>query len=177
MENSMKNFEVKLLTDKSRINEIVECRLMAWRETKYAQLVDDNNFLEFMNDDKEDDHHFIIEDEGKIIAIARIQIMNDIGNLPPVFKNFQLPKERPFGDYERVATHPDYRGLGLVHLIDDFVLKFAKEIGLPFITAYVLTQRDKTFIRLGYKQIGTIDNPDYREKDSPLTSVAFIYQF
>jgi GNAT superfamily N-acetyltransferase len=149
-------FEVKILTDKSKIPAIQESRRLAWQNSDRAILLQDDNFVKWIWDDREDDIFFVIEHNDLVAASGRIRMLNDLENLREEYKSWNLPDDRPFGDYERVSVHPDYRGLGLVYLLDDFILKYVAENKIPFIIGEFIPPRDKTALRLGYRLLGIL---------------------
>jgi GNAT superfamily N-acetyltransferase len=166
-----KEFEVKLIKGNSRLEEIREVRKRAWESSDNADLIRNPDFLSYINNDEDDDVHFIIEDGNRITAVARIRLKNDFEQLS-VFENFNLPMDRTYAELERLGTDPDYRGMGLARLIDETVLAYIKNLDIPFLFVTVIPPRDKTLDRLGYRRLGIISFPN-EVKEHLL--VAYVY--
>ncbi len=165
-------FEVKVFKGNSRLPEICEVRKRAWQNSMKADLLKDPSFIPRLNNDEDEDTHIIIEDNGRIVGVGRIKMKNDFSLLSS-FKDFDLSLDRPYGELERVAVDPEYGGRGLVHLIDQAVLEYVKNNGMPFLFVTVIPPRDKTVERLGYRRLGeymvTFDTKEF-------STVAFVYE-
>lgn len=148
-----KDYQVKMLKGNDRLAEIREVRRRAWEASDNADLVQYPEFVDHLNDDNENDIHFIIEDSDRIIAAARLKMKNELPSYASHFSN-EIPTMRPFGELERFGIIPEYRGLGLSYPIDTAVLEYAKAHKIPFLFATVIPPRDKTIEKRGYKRLG-----------------------
>jgi len=150
-----------ILTDKSRLQEIYDLRLEAYENSPKSIYV---NRLNFPNglfdelDEKEDTIHWIVEDDRKIVATARISILyklNDIKDLDSDFDNYNIPKERPFAYYSRLVVHHQYRKLGIVNELDEIRVKYiTSNENIKFAIAWATSDRNEGLIKIGFNKFG-----------------------
>ena len=147
-----------LLTDKSRLQEIYDLRVVAYEHSSKAVYVNRHTFPNGWFDDldgREQTLHWIIEDGPAIIAAARLAILYNLEDTGEEFGTFALPTERPFAYWSRLVVHPDYRrtmatrsldAVRKAYLIDNPSIKFA--------LCCATEDRRYAILRLGFQYIG-----------------------
>lgn len=152
------NLKPELLTDKSRLQEIYDLRVTAYESSPKSIYVNKEIFPNGWFDelDKVDTSlHWIVEDNNKIIAAARLVILNNIKDTNEEFDKFELPTERPFAYWSRLVVHPNYRKtnsmLMLDHIRKQYLLDNPK---IKFALCCVTEDRSKSLLRLGFKYLG-----------------------
>lgn len=163
----MKNFtEPEILTDQSRLQEIFDLRVYAWENSPSPTSINretyPNGFFDKL--DETAIHWVSLDDEGKIIAAARLAIINDVAELsyPQIFENVRLPDERPFLFYSRLVIHPDYRKLGLKETFDLVRLRYQVENNFAFSVVTANPIRTRELLQYGWQNLGDISQiPNY----------------
>ena len=172
----MQDFKPVLLTDKSRLQEIYNLRVEAYQHSPKSKYINKetypNGWFDDL-DDRDETIHWIIEDKGKIVAAARLAILNDIQESNEAFDKFELPKERPFAYWSRLVVHPVCRGKSISTLLDNNrkawllsnpAVRFAIRVGT--------CDRHSAFLRLGFEKLG--DVMSFYGKSTIIVS-AFVY--
>ena len=152
----MTSFTPTLLTDKTRLQEIYDLRVLSWENSEQKEYVNKHYFPNGWFDKLDDDaYHFIIEDNCKIIASSRICIVNDINEIEENFSQFSLPNQRPLAFFSRLVVHPNYRGKNISKLMDEIRLNFIKTNNIYFSIAYSnVPQRIESLSNYGFMELG-----------------------
>jgi predicted GNAT family N-acyltransferase len=152
------NFKPQLLTDKSRLQEIYDLRVTAYEHSPKSVYVNRQTFPNGWSDDLDElDNtiHWIIEDENKIIASARLAILENIEDTNEEFDKFELPAERPFAYWSRLVVHPDYRRTTAMMMLDSIRKKYLFEnTEIKFAISCVTEDRSKALLRIGFNYLG-----------------------
>lgn len=156
-----KDFKPQLLTDKSRLQEIYDLRVTAYEHSPKSVYVNRMTFPNGWSDDLDElDNtiHWIIEDENKIIASARLAILENIEDTNEEFDKFELPVERPFAYFSRLVVHHKYRKIGLADSLDRVIIKFITDkIEIKFSICLATPNRHKALLELGFRTLGDIE--------------------
>jgi predicted GNAT family N-acyltransferase len=147
-----------LLTDKSRLQEIYDLRVVAYEHSPKAMYVNKQTFPKGWYDEldeREQTLHWIIEENQKIIASARLAILDDIRDTNEEFDKFNLPIERPFAYWSRLVVHPEHRRTGAMMLLDAVRKAYlANNPYIHFALCCVTEDRSKVIERLGFNYLG-----------------------
>lgn len=154
----MKSFtEPQILTDKSRLQEIFDLRVYAWENSPSPANINKETYPNGFFDklDEMAIHWVSFDENGKIIASARLAIINDVNELPypQIFANIGLPSQRPFLFYSRLVIHPDYRKIGLKEKFDIVRLRYQVENIVAFSVATASQSRTKELLKYGWKDL------------------------
>lgn len=157
----MKTFaEPQILTDKSRLQEIYDLRVYAWENSPSPANINRENYPNGFFDklDETAIHWVSFDADGKIIASARLAIINDVNELPypQIFENVSLPAERPFLFYSRLVIHPEFRKCGLKEKFDLVRLRYQVENKYAFSVATANPNRTKELLKYGWKDCGDV---------------------
>ena len=147
-----------LLTDKTRLQEIYDLRVTAYENSPKSIHVNrklfPNGWFDTL-DPRDETLHWIIEEDSKIIASARLAICNNIKDTNEEFDRFELPKERPFAYWSRLVVHPNYRSKGAMIMLDNvrknYLLNNPK---IKFALSCATEERLKVMLRLDFKYLG-----------------------
>lgn len=73
--------------------------------------------------------HFIVKNDGIVIAAARLHIFSSLGQVPHfhVFVTSRNEISSPFGFLSRLVVDPNHRRMGIGHALDEIRLERAKE--------------------------------------------------
>lgn len=155
----MKKFtEPQILTDKSRLQEIFDLRVYAWENSPSPANINretyPNGFFDKL--DEMAIHWVSFDADGKIIAAARLAIINDVNELPypQIIANVELPTERPFLFYSRLVIHPEYRKCGLKEKFDRVRLRYKMENQYAFSVAAANPNRTNELLKYGWQDLG-----------------------
>lgn len=156
------NFKPKLLKDKARLQEIYDLRVMAYENSPKSEFVNRQIFPNglFDNlDERDKTLHWIIEDENKIIASARIAVCNNFEDLkndvPDFLDNYKIPKSRPFAYYSRLIVHHEYRKFGFVNKLDKIRVEYLQnQDELSFALAWASSNRHKALENFNFINLG-----------------------
>ena len=170
-------YEIKLVQDEKKLSEIQELRILSWESSEKSHFMQDEIFRALMKDDRSTDCIFYVEEAGKVIATGRIRILNDISDLDSKYSNFSIPHKRPFGLCERLAVHPDYRGIGLAKALDKFILDFAPKNGMSFLLTEAVSPRDSKIIKFGWKKLGVIDVKYFSNPENAFQISSLMYNY
>lgn len=157
-----KNFSPTLLKNKARLQEIYDLRVTAYENSPKQEFVNRKIFpngLSDILDERDETFHWIIEDDNKIIASARIAICNHLeelsNDISSTLQDSAIPKTRPFAYYSRLVIHQDYRKLGLVEKLDKIRVDFLKNDNtIPFSIAWATKNRHLALQNLGFIKLG-----------------------
>lgn len=157
----MKTFtEPQILTDKSRLQEIFDLRVYAWENSPSPANINRETYPNgFFDKLDETAIHWVSFDENrKIIAAARLAIINDINELPypQIVAHVSLPAERPFLFYSRLVIHPDYRKQGLKEKFDLVRLRYKVENQIAFSVATANPNRTIELLKYGWKDCADV---------------------
>lgn len=171
----MNSFTPTLLTDKTRLQEIYDLRVLAWENSEKTEYINRYYFPHGWFDKLDEDaYHFIVEDERKIIASSRVCIVNDISEIEENFSQFSLPPQRPLAFFSRLVVHPNYRGRNISKLMDEVRLNFIKNNDIYFSIAYSnVPKRIKSLFNYGFIALGAIQH-NYGENQKVETNTALI---
>ncbi len=150
--------EPQILTDKSRLQEIFDLRVYAWENSPSPANINretyPNGFFDKL--DETAIHWVSFDENGKIIAAARLAIINDVNELPypQIFADVSLPSARPFLFYSRLVIHPEFRKCGLKEKFDSVRLRYQVENKYAFSVATANPNRTKELLEFGWKDSG-----------------------
>ncbi|BDS13435.1 GNAT family N-acetyltransferase [Aureispira anguillae] len=171
---------INLLTNKSRFQEIYDFRVQAWENSPAKETVNKTLFPNGWSDSA-DNYSFIwykANDLGQVIATARLTYFNKIEDAIDVglnLENFELPPERPFGFFSRLAIDKSFRGKGLSKCFDEIRINKLKNDNIKFALVEVITQRVKGLESLGFKVIGTVNfKPNSKGQEEILNLMIYI---
>jgi len=148
----------QLLTDKSRLQEIYDLRVEAYEHSPKSVYVNRKIFPNgwFDNlDNWESTRHWVVTDNDKIIAAARITVLNVVKDTGEDFDKFELPGERPFAYWSRLVVHPEYRKTSAMLKIDHARKRFMLDNPqVKFALCCVTPDRSKSLLRIGFNHLG-----------------------
>lgn len=141
-----------ILKDKNRLKEIYNLRVTAYENSsKYnfvnKRLYPDGLFDDF--DEKMNTIHWIIEDNNKIIAAARVAIIENHEE----FKDFKIEIDKintAFAYFSRLVIHQDYRKIGLSKKLDEVRINNLKN-NIFLIVAACTKDREQSLVKYGFK--------------------------
>lgn len=147
-----------LLIDKSRLQEIYDLRVTAYENSPKSVYVNREIFPNgwFDNLDTRDETlHWIVEDNDKIIASARLALLDNIKDTNEDFDKFELPNERPFAYWSRLVVHPNYRKRNVVNMLDKVRFDFINtNQNIAFSVCCASDDRSKILTDIGFKYLG-----------------------
>jgi len=153
-----KIYKPELLTDKSRLQEIYDLRVTAYENSPKSMYVNKQTFPNGWSDhldEKENTLHWIVEENNKIIASARLAILNNIKDTNEKFDKFEIPIERPFAYWSRLVVHPDYRRTNSMMALDSVRKTYIfTNYEIKFALCCVTDDRSKALLRLGFNYLG-----------------------
>jgi len=150
----------KLLTDKSRLQEIYDLRVDAYEQSAHSEFVNrelyPNGWFDFL---EEDSYHYIVEVENKIVASARLSILSSFQDFITLGNDTDeslIPPERPFALYSRLVISTEYRGIGISSQIDRVIIEKMWELRVPFCIAGCRDERLDSLLRKGFLRVGEV---------------------
>jgi GNAT superfamily N-acetyltransferase len=166
----------QFLTDKSRLQEIYDLRVEAWENSANKAHINRKNFpIGWFDKHDPNAHHWIIEDEGKIVAGSRICMLTDLAEIAEVdFSIFTLSSARPFAYFSRLVVHPQYRRKGFTHLMDKVRVDFLQSSEAAFALSCSAPQRRTSLEQAGFTELGMLQ---VRFSGDVFTNIAFIRHF
>lgn len=173
--------EPQLLTDKSRLQEIYDLRVDVWENSPKNKFVNRQLFPNGWFDELDDTayHWYIINDENKIIASARVNIFDDFTEYPyyEFVRRLNIPDKLPFALFSRLVIHPDYQGLGLsIRLVSSRML-FCEAKKIFWLQVLATNERIKNlFEKLQFKIIGQA-TVNYHEFTEPHIVNVFVKEY
>jgi hypothetical protein len=155
------NMNVSLLTDKTRLQEIYDLRLKAYEQSPYSKYINrqkySSGFFDRL-DSFDTTHHYIIEEDNKIIGSTRITVINNLAELQENLQDLNLPQTRPFAFCSRTVVDPNFRSIEALSKLDQATMQFINsDPSIKFALCYLPSKRIKAAEKLGFQQIGTID--------------------
>lgn len=161
------DYKPVLLTGTTRLSEIYLLRVEAWQEfDKITKATFPNGFSDELD---EDGMHWVIIIEEKIIAAARLNLLNTPGQLPypGTFKRI-ISFTDTFFFYSRLVVHPSYRGNNFSTLLDHARVDFIRQqykISLTIATAGA--RRAEKLQQYGFNVLDKVRSfDDYKSLDS-----------
>ena len=154
-------FHIRPLTDKLRLQEIYNLRVVAWEHSTQKQFVNGHYFPDGWKDHLDEKAiHWIIEEGNKIVASSRICILNDTAEIEENFSKFELPLQRPFAFFSRLVVHPKFRNKGITKLMDNARLKFIQDQNINFALAYIEKKggRKDSLLSMGFEELGEFEH-------------------
>ena len=172
------NFEPKLLTDKSRLQEIYKLRVSSWERSSKGATINHQLFPDGWHDelDQTANHWVIINERDEIIASARLNIFNRLEDYPygVLATELNIHKCTPFGFYGRLVIHPQYQGLNLSAKLIAIRERYCETIYLRWRQALVTNARIKNILlRLNFECKGQIE-VNYHNSTQPHLVDVFI---
>jgi predicted GNAT family N-acyltransferase len=148
----------QLLEDKSRLQEIYDLRVKAYENSpKFIYVnkeVFPNGWYDKL-DERNETLHWIIEVDNKIIASARLAILDNIKDTNEDFDKFEMPIERPFAYWSRLVVHPDYRQTTAVQMLDTIRKSYlVNNSHIKFAVCCATKDRNKAILELGFIYLG-----------------------
>ena len=152
-----------LLTDKCRLQEIYDLRVIAYEHSQFREFVNHKlypkGWADFLdNDDKS--FHWVVEVNNKIIASARLTILYDFHDFEKlgnhVLENL-IPPERPLGFFSRLVVKKEYRGNGIGRQLDLIRIKKLRDLNLPVGFVDCRDDRLTSLIEVGFSKIGVVN--------------------
>lgn len=159
-----------ILTDKSRLQEIYDLRVLAWENSPDSDNINSTKYPNGFSDELEyKSIHIIATDaQDTIVGAARLTICDALDELPypGIFKAYEhlMPAERPFLFYSRLVVHPDYRKTELRKMFDDFRINYILKSDFTFVLASAKPNRILQILPYGFQEIGIASNkidPNY----------------
>lgn len=146
-----------LLTNNNRFNEIYNLRLAAYENNPAFT----NNINEKYPDGWRDEldelenfYHWIIEDNGRIIASARLTVLNSISDIGQSIDSLAIPKNTTFAYWSRLVVHPNYRKSFAMQKLDRFRKEFVSSHSTcHFSICFAQLKRENALIRSGFKHL------------------------
>lgn len=152
--------KVQILTNKSQLQEVYHLRVIAYEKSPQSDYVNrdlyPNGWFDHL-DHLDTTVHFIISDNNKIIAAARLVILEELESIGKEFSTIDVPQEAPFAFWSRLVVHPDYRKTSAMMLLDRSRKEYL--INHPYIKfaiACVVKARSKSLLRQNFKCIGEL---------------------
>ena len=131
--------------------------MAAWEQSPGAQYVNSSFFPQGWADAL-DSHttaqHWIVEDGGRIVAAARVVLLDTLEESGQDFSRFTLPIERPYCYYSRLVMLPAYRKSGLALSFDKIRLHYLQTVGVAFAIATTHYKHLDSLLALGWTHIG-----------------------
>lgn len=133
--------EPELLADKSRLQEIYDLRVEVWEHSGKNQLVNKKLFPKGWHDplDESGLHWVVNNEEGKIIAAARLNIFNSFEEFPyyPFMQHLPLPTVMPFAFYSRLVIHPEYQRNGFSNKLVHCRMQYCEAHKIPWLQVLI----------------------------------------
>jgi hypothetical protein len=170
-------FKVEILRDRTRLPEVYNLRVIAWEHSEKAAFINKEHFPEGWKDKFDDNaFHWVIKYHNKIIASARVAMLNQVSDLDEALNNYNLPQISPIGFYSRMVVHPDFRGNKIVAMMDSVRINFLKCNYIPYTIAYANDKRIARLEKLGFEK--AIDSLGAKYGTNPVThySTVLIYK-
>lgn len=162
--------EPTLLTDKKRLQEIYNLRVEAWENSPESEKVNRQLFPNGWFDDLDEIalHWVIFNDKNKIIASARLNIMDNLKEFPymKLIKHIKIPDTTPFAFYSRLVVAPSYQGNSISAKLDFSILEFCKIINVTWILGLASHRTELMVKKFGFKNCG-ITRINYTELSEP----------
>lgn len=154
------NLKLKLLSDKSQLQEIYDLRVSAYENSEQSVHVNKTLYPNGWSDDldeKEGAFHWVVMDNNKIVASARLVVIENLTETDGEFEDYAqlIPLERPFVYWSRLVVDPNYRKQG-IRIELDKIRKFflSKNPQIKFALTSVVETRSKHLLELDFEHLG-----------------------
>ncbi|WP_375558993.1 GNAT family N-acetyltransferase [Bernardetia sp. OM2101] len=154
------NLEIKLLLDTSQLQKIYDLRVIAYENSEQSVHINKTLYPNGWSDEldeKEDVFHWIVRDNNKLVASARLVVLENLNETDGEFEEYSslIPLERPFVYWSRLVVHPDYRRKGIRIELDKMRKSFlSKNPHIKFALTSVVETRKKHLLQLGFEHLG-----------------------
>ncbi len=143
----------------AQLAEIYQLRVAAWKQNPHF---DASKYPDGIFDSLDPiAHHWVIEDEDRIVAAARVVVVNQLTDIPnwQLFNLCELPKVSPLAYLSRLVILPMYQGRGWSGLFDRIRLAFIDEANIPCTICYCYSEsnRIKILEKFGFTIVGFVN--------------------
>ena len=152
---------IKTLEDNTRLIEIYLLRVAAYENSPQHKLINSKRYPKGLYDSLDTQSvHYIIEEKGRIIAAARVSIVDNLRLIPyfELFQDLTISLDEPFWFYSKLVVHPDYRGQGIGEKVNKHILSSLDSKKAKTILFTAKTSKNQAFKDLGCSLIKTLDN-------------------
>lgn len=154
------NLIPEILTGKTRLQEIYNLRVIAYENSPQSNSVNrkiyPNGWSDHL-DELENTIHWIVIDDGKIIASARLAILKNLVETNEELGSFGLTDNVSFAYWSRLVVHPDYRRTRTMMRLDAARKEYIdNNKQIKFALSCVIDARAKSLLRLGFEYKGTV---------------------
>lgn len=170
-----KQYPIKQLTDKERLQEIYQLRVSAWENSVHQAFVNRTLFSKGWFDDLDETGiHWIIEDEKEtIIAAARINIVTTVQEIPS-YSLLELPTEMPMAILSRLVVDAQYRCKGMGQRLKQARMDFCKSNSIPWVLVFVVAEQRANLIeKFGWTIVGQMDI-QFHNRTKSISANAFL---
>jgi predicted GNAT family N-acyltransferase len=156
------NLILKLLSDKSQLQEIYDLRVSAYENSEQSAHVNRVLYPNGWSDDldeKKDVFHWIVMDNNKLVASARLVVLKSLADTDGEFEDYTslIPLERPFVYWSRLVVHPNYRRKGIMTELDNVRKSFLSENPhIKFALTSAVETRSKHLLNIGFEYLGDV---------------------
>ncbi|MEI6949755.1 hypothetical protein V9K67_21390 [Paraflavisolibacter sp. H34] len=152
--------EAKLLTDKRRLQEIYDLRVLSYEDSPYSVYINKekfpNGYFDHL-DPLETTYHWIVEEDKKIIGSVRAAIIQNLEALKDDLPPLELPQNVPFAYCGRTAVHPGFRSGKVMLLLDHAIRRFITDNSeIKFAFCLAVPERVSAVKRLGFQSKGFV---------------------
>jgi GNAT superfamily N-acetyltransferase len=142
----------------SFIEEIGRLRYEVWIKLVQAKSPYFQN-EQWLDKNDRDSYHWVVQDQGKVIASARLSIH---GHMEDLQCYSRIPQEAlpwielPVAVLNRLVVHPDYRGQKIAALLDEKRIQFARERAVRSLVGEPILSRIKVLEGFDFKVFGPV---------------------
>jgi predicted GNAT family N-acyltransferase len=154
------NLKLKLLSDKSQLQEIYDLRVNAYENSEQSVHVNRTLYPTGWSDDldeKEGAFHWVVMDNNKLVASARLVTLENLAETDGEFEDYTslIPLKRPFVYWSRLVVHPNYRKKGIRIELDKVRKSFlSQNPQIRFALTSAVETRRKHLLKLGFEHLG-----------------------
>lgn len=152
--------KITFLQDTQKLQEIYELRVEVWERSPGSSIVNRNLFPSGWKDEMDDHamHAVIFNKDQKIIAAARLNILNQITDLNcyKYLKHLTLPDTIPFAYYSRLVVSVAYQSKGLAKKLDNFILNECKKKEVAWVLGLASSRTNHFLKEYGFSNFGQI---------------------
>jgi predicted GNAT family N-acyltransferase len=167
-----------LLTDKSRLQEIYELRVAAYKDSPYSRFINEETYPEGYYDNLdslETTYHWIVENDHQIVGSVRVAVIRDPKEMEEDLGGLQMPEDRPFAYCGRTVVDPQFRRTEAILKLDQVVRQFISEnTWIRFGLCFVIPERINAVKKLGFHKIGEVEY-DWGNQNKMILA-AFIFE-
>jgi GNAT superfamily N-acetyltransferase len=119
---------VEVTEDSKLLSEVYSLRIVAWRPHTDIHV----GIVEWIDEIDGKARHWAILRNGTPIAAVRLSLHEELRGVPShdVYRGvFADALPTPIASYNRMVVHPDFRGLGLSHRLDEISMETARNMG------------------------------------------------